>query len=359
MWSRLHRRAPCRGGSVASRHAEHMLAKVAQDHVRADRRHLIQAGFAELAFDVVFLGEAEAAMRVDAGLAGRPAGLGGQHLAHIGLLAAGQPGIEARQALAHDRLGGAHLRIGPRDRELHALVLADRAAEQHPFLGIGAGLGDEPFRIAHAFGGDQQPLGIHAIQDVAEAAPLDADQILGRHVHIVEEDLAGIVVHHGADRADGQALRRAHVDDEGGEALGLLRHLVARGGAGQQQHQVAMLGAAGPDFLAVDHVFVALAPRRCPQRGGVGATRGLGHAKSLQAQLALGDGGQVLRLLRRRAVSQDGAHDVHLRVAGGAIAAGRLHFLQDRRRAGQGQAGAAKFLGDQCAKVAALGQILR
>ena len=53
---------------------------------------------------------------------------------------------------------------------------------------------------------------------------------------------------------------------------------------------------------------------------------------------------------------QDGAHDVHLGVTGRAVAALGLNCLQNRRRGGQRQAGAAVFLGDQGAKVAALGQ---
>ena len=46
----------------------------------------------------------------------------------------------------------------------------------------------------------------------------------------------------------------AHVDDEGGQAVGARPGLLARGGAGEQQHQVGMFRAAGPDFLAVDDV---------------------------------------------------------------------------------------------------------
>ena len=53
---------------------------------------------------------------------------------------------------------------------------------------------------------------------------------------------------------------------------------------------------------------------------------------------------------------QDGAHDVHLRVAGGAVAALGVDGLQDRRGGRQRQAGAAVLLGDQCGEIAGLGQ---
>ena len=150
--------------------------------------------------------------------------------------------------------------------------------------------------------------------------------------------------------------RGAHVDDEGGEPVGAPLRLVARRGAREQQHQVGVLGAAGPHLLAVHHVMVALALGEGAQRGGVGAAGRLGDAERLQAQFAGGDLRQVLLLLLRRAMPQDGAHDVHLRVAGGAVAAFGVDRLEDRRGGGQRQAGAAVFLGDQRGEIAGLGQ---
>ena len=90
--------------------------------------------------------------------------------------------------------------------------------------------------------------------------------------------------------------------------------------------------------------------------GGVGAAGRLGDAEGLQPQFAGGDLRQVFLLLLRRAVPQDGAHGVHLRVAGGAVAALGVDLLQDRRGRRERQAGAAVFLGDQRGEVAGLGQ---
>jgi hypothetical protein len=59
-------------GSIRARHAEHMLADVGEDEVRRDRRDLVEAGLAELALDVVFRGEAEAAMGLQAGVGRLP-----------------------------------------------------------------------------------------------------------------------------------------------------------------------------------------------------------------------------------------------------------------------------------------------
>ena len=49
-------------------------------------------------------------------------------------------------------------------------------------------------------------------------------------------------------------LRLREVDEEGGEAVGALRNLVRRCGAGQQQHQVRMGRPTSPNLLTVDYV---------------------------------------------------------------------------------------------------------
>ncbi len=58
--------------SVAAGQAQHMLRDIGQDQVRRNRRHLIQSGFPELPLDVVFLGEPEAAVGLNARFAGGP-----------------------------------------------------------------------------------------------------------------------------------------------------------------------------------------------------------------------------------------------------------------------------------------------
>ena len=57
---------------------------------------------------------------------------------------------------------------------------------------------------------DQDALGVHAGEDVAEALAFLADQVFRRHAQIVEEHFRRRVVHHGADRVDlhAGALRR-------------------------------------------------------------------------------------------------------------------------------------------------------
>ena len=102
--------------------------------------------------------------------------------------------------------------------------------------------------------------------------------------------------------------------------------------------------------------MVALALRRGAQGKRIGARGRLGDAEGLQAQFAGGDLGQVLLLLLGRAMPQDGAHGVHLRMAGGAVATRSVHFLEDRRGRANTKPAAAIVFRDQCGEVAGFGE---
>ena len=122
---------------------------------------------------------------------------------------------------------------------------------------------DEPVAVADALGGDQDALGVQAVEDVAEALAFLADQVLRRDLQVVDEHLVGLVVHHVADRLDRRcpslfvSTRKIDMPSR------LLLHLGERRGAREQDHQLRVLQARGPDLLAVDDVAVALAaPRR-------------------------------------------------------------------------------------------------
>src|SRR5882762_399606 len=344
--------------SIRARKVQHVLGEIAEDEIGRDRCDLVQPRLAELALDVVLLGEAESAVGLQAHVARLPRGFRRELLGHVRFRPAGLALlVELRGALDHQRRGfGRH--IGAGDRKLHALVLADRPAEDLPLVCVGGRLGDEPPRVADTLGADQNVLCVHAVEDVAEALALLADEVLGGDLEVLEEDFGGRVVDHGADRPDRQALsqRRLHFDDEHREAVGLLLRLLARRGAREQQHQVGVLGARSPDLLAVHHVAVTLLHRGGAYRRGVRAGRGLGDAEGLQPQLALRDLRQILFLLRLAAVPQHRAHGVHLRVAGGAVRAALLDFLENRGGRGELQARAAVLLGDEAGEPARLGE---
>ena len=118
-----------------------------------------------------------------------------------------------------------------------------------------------------------------------------------------------------------------------------------------------MLGARGPDLLSVDDVvIVALAPRGRAQGKRVGARCRLGDAEGLQAKFAAGDQRQIALFLRVAAVTQDCAHGVHLRMAGGAVAAGSMYLLQNCGSGADAESAAAILLGNERGEVAGLGE---
>ena len=131
---------------------------------------------------------------------------------------------------------------------------------------------------------------------------------------------------------------------------------LARRGARQQQHQIGMLGARGPDLLAVDDVMVAVADRGGAQAERVGARGRLGDTECLQAQFAARNAGQIAFLLRGAAMPKKRAHRVHLRMTGRAVAAGGLDFLHDGGGGRHGQSAAAVLLRDQRGEKARFGQ---
>ena len=109
-------------------------------------------------------------------------------------------GFEAHQ------IGGFDIDVGLRDGELHALVLADRAAEDRALAGVLRDFVDEPVAVADALGGDQSAFGVQAVEDVAEALAFFADQIFRGDFEIIEEQLVGFVIDHVGNGPHGDSL---------------------------------------------------------------------------------------------------------------------------------------------------------
>jgi hypothetical protein len=84
-------------------------------------------------------------------------------------------GIEQGCSPAADHVGRFELGIGPRQRELDPLVLTNRAVEDDALFGIFDALVEQPATVADAFLSDQNALGVHPIEDVAEPPALLAD----------------------------------------------------------------------------------------------------------------------------------------------------------------------------------------
>src|SRR5215207_4634723 len=149
--------------------------------------------------------------------------------------------------------------------------------------------------------GDADALVAEQELGVVPALVLLPDEVLGRHAHVVEEDLVDLLAAvDGLDRADRDA-GRLHVDEEEGDALLLLRRHV---GAGQDEDPVGVLPERRPGLLAGDDVIVAVALRRRLERGEVGAGAGLGEALAPPV-VEIGDARQEAALLRLRAEGDD------------------------------------------------------
>ena len=229
-------------------------------------------------------------------------------------------------------------------REGDALVLADRAAEDHPALRVLGGATQRDPADAQCLSRDQDPLGVEAVEDVAETLALLTDATVDRHAQPVVADLArhhGVAAHLG-DRGDVDR-RVLQVDQQQGHALGrAVAQLLGRG-AHQQQAHVAVGGLGGPHLGSGDHVLIAVALGSGADRGGVGAGVGLGDAEG-GVDGAVGNARQDLLGQRFRAVLAHRFHAEDRQVQGRAAVHGRTagsHLLQHDRRLGDALTSAA------------------
>src|SRR3954470_14012175 len=161
--SRVTTLIPSRGRIVLSTsegpgQAEQVLRHIGEDQVGRDGCYLVQPGLAELALDVILVGKPEAAVELKAGVGGLPRGFRREVLGHVGLGSAGLVRIEATARVEAHQVGGFEFDEGFGDRELHALVLADRPPEHDALVDVGNHLVDEPVAVADALSGDQRAL---------------------------------------------------------------------------------------------------------------------------------------------------------------------------------------------------------
>ena len=162
---------------------------MAQDQVRADRRNLVQPRFAELALDVIFLRETEAAMRLDALIGRIPARFRCQQLGHVRLGTARLACIKHRRGLVDHQGRRRQLHMGAGDRELDTLILADRPTEDSAVFGIGGSAIDEEAAVSDTFGRNQDAFGIHAVQHIFDVG--GHNDVARLHQHIQRLDRRG------------------------------------------------------------------------------------------------------------------------------------------------------------------------
>src|SRR5215210_7639586 len=338
------------------RQSEDMLGDVGEDEVRGDGRDLEEPRLAELPLDVVLGVEAVAAEGLHRDVRRLPGCLRGEQERHVHLSPAGLAAIELLRRPEAHQVGGLHPHVRLRYGKLDALVLPYRAPEDLAFLGPLGGLVDEPPPVADALAGDEDPLGVHAVQDVAEALALLPDQGARRDAQVLEEELVGLVVDHdppGLYR-EPAALRLVQGEEEDREPLGLTPHLLPGRRPSQQDHVVGVLHAGDVDLAPVDDVVLAVGapPGRSPQGGRVGPSLRLRHAEGLQANLAARYLGQVLPLLLLGAVPEQGSHRVHLRVGRLRVPAGAVDLLEYDGGLGEAKAHPPVLPGNERPKVA-------
>ncbi len=141
---------------------------------------------------------------------------------------------------------------------LDRLVLADRPVEHVAPFGVGRGARKRHLPEPNRFGGDQDALRIHAMQNIFEAAAFLAKAILEQDFKVLDEQFVGVdsLTAHLLDLMNGDPAA-IKIGIEKAEAVGRVFHLVQRRGPCEQQNLLGDLRGGDPDFLAVDDVFIA------------------------------------------------------------------------------------------------------
>src|SRR5690606_20192133 len=143
--------------------SQDMLGHIGKNQVGGNGRHLVQPCFTELALDVVFIGKAESAMELQAGIGGFPGRVSRQQFGHIGLRTARLMGVVQSAGLKAHQAGGLYIDVRAGDGKLDTLILSDRAVEYDAFFCIGRYFVDEPVPIAYAFRCNQCAFSIQAV----------------------------------------------------------------------------------------------------------------------------------------------------------------------------------------------------
>src|SRR5215468_4285245 len=318
--------------SVRARQPQHVLGQVVERHLLGHRGDLVQAHLAPQALDVELLRVAEASERLQRGVARVEAGLGGEQLRGVRLLAARPAAVEQPRGLEAHGLGGVELRGRVRQRMRDRLVLADGAVEHHAFLGVGDGAIERGAADADGLDADHDALRVERVEQVVEALADRADHVLLGDLEVLDDDLVGV------DGGPPQLGDLAHADRAAVEIREEERHAperlrgVAVAGPRQQQDLVRVLCVGGPHLAAVHHEAIAAALGAGLNARRVGAGVGLGDAEGHDG-LARADRRQVLPLHRLGPVLDDRRRREHVEV--------------DRRGAGRSRARGADLVEHQ------------
>ena len=256
--------------------------------------------------------------------------IGAPVLGHAGGLGVEFVGTDQLAALVDEHARHLNLGLQLGQRVARVLESAHRLAENLALLHVGHGLVDGRLRGGHGGDGDLQALPGQLLHQADEAAVFQrfaAEQVLGRHAHVVEEQLGGVL------RAQAQFLEPLAHREARHAALHQhqARALAAGGGVGlgHDDDQVGMPAVGDEGLAAVEQVAaVALLDRGGLDALQVGSGGRLAH-RDRADQLAGGQLRQVLLLLRLGAVVQDvGRNDLAVQAVADAGDAGARKLLE-------------------------------
>jgi len=200
--------------------------------------------------------------------------------------------------------GGIQLDRHVGEHELDALVARYLDAELLALLCVPDRRVVRRLRDAHCLGGDGDPARIDGLERDAEPLSFLAQQVLRRDPAVVEHEFGGrrrVDTHLVLHLADREA-RRAALHDEGADALVAKRLVSGR----ERRHEVGLGSVRDEDLVSVEdeRVTVLLVPH--VEVGDVAAGHCLGQCEGHGG--AVGDPGDVLRLLLVVAVHRYGVH---------------------------------------------------
>src|SRR6058998_2367172 len=246
-------------GSVALGQAQHVLGQVVENHLLRDRRDLVEPHLAPEPLDVEFLRVAVAAVGLQRDVARLEAGLGRHQLGRVRFGAARPAVVEEPRRLQAHQPGRLELRPGERERVRDRLILADRPVEDHALLRVLHGAVERRPADADRLDPGEDALGVERVEEVVEAPAHLADDVRGRDLEAVDEDLVRV------DRRPAELLDLAHRDLRAVEFREEERHplegpgRLAGRGAREQQDVGRMPGVGVPHLAANDDVAVAVA----------------------------------------------------------------------------------------------------
>src|SRR3954454_6778519 len=234
----------------------------------------------EVALDPELTGVAVRAEDLDREVRGLERRLGRMPLGEGGLARVALPLVLHPRRLHDEQLRGLVAEHHLRDHVLHELVATDRLPERLALPRVLDGPLQARTHDADAAGGGGDTALFERVHRDLEPVSLLADEVLGRHLDVLEEELAGRP-RPDAELVLGVARREplhALLEDEGADSL------VAGSGIGlREDERVISDGRVrDPVLLTVEDVGVTFAPRRRPHRRDVGAGVRLGQAEACE-----------------------------------------------------------------------------